>query len=861
MLPMRPGVAPPGTPGMPMPPTPGLGPLGTQSMSMPPTPGLTPAVSAGVPFTPPAAPPPMGMHQFPAASTASMRGTTPPHGGTGTLARRAAAPTSPMPGGHHHDGVCSSIPSYVASSLTNSSMGRGQSMLTQPGLNGSSTVRVRREVTPPPSFRAHQSQVCPSNGTMVAQMGVKPLVRGPPSDAKAPLVRREPSPIEAPMLRRTPSPTEGRRVLPVGASPLIRLRSLSQGPPASNSCTTPHTSCVPPPSPLPGAKVLDASSGGANPTSVEDSAANAVAQPSSPKGQRQENAPPTPGVAGNLSGSGAPCRGARTSFGQDFYPQILQNFQKKVPQVQTPQQSHRNLSCSNLQQTQTPVLQRVASQPSTSAPQRQAATPVPPQRPSPMSPHRQLVNLSASCGPGSAVLPPGSPAVVATAAAAASAVDQAQRSLPTRRHSQGAEVISNASGSSVSASASGSACAVGGATASVTVSRNSATGSKSFQPMQSDGLLYETTGPAKYSSVLRFDSAGSTSSSRNELEILRAENASLRSDQVAREKMQVRLKSENAELWDQVRDHRRMIDDLSVQLRTMQETMREQKSGASQARDGGRHGSAPVCSSTALGSSPAQSLSEPCTPRSPASLFAPSNMVPHSEDDCTSDHLCGSIGSFRARESAGAPLDLPAASPTDSSRSGTTQSRRQDSTAQREPPPTEAGGSRVLLAEVANSLSKELLATLRPLPSTTSSHSTMAQVCQGTSQLSQTAPAFGGMNTGGSNEGRDVALEASQQLLNPGGLSSSTSCIGNTNRINEDELTTQIANLKAHMVAVEAQGDSLRAATRAVEQEYMRMVATNKFRSTSATSQLDVTLTEIAMPYPQDEDTIGADGK
>lgn len=41
----------------------------------------------------------------------------------------------------------------------------------------------------------------------------------------------------------------------------------------------------------------------------------------------------------------------------------------------------------------------------------------------------------------------------------------------------------------------------------------------------------------------------------------------------------------------------------------------------------------------------------------------------------------------------------------------------------------------------------------------------------------------------------------------------------------EGALTRQLANLKAHMAAVEAQGESLRSATRAVEEEYRRVAS------------------------------------
>lgn len=61
---------------------------------------------------------------------------------------------------------------------------------------------------------------------------------------------------------------------------------------------------------------------------------------------------------------------------------------------------------------------------------------------------------------------------------------------------------------------------------------------------------------------------------RRDMELLRAKNAALRADQVSRDESQTRLKTENTMLWAQVLDHRRRIEELSTQLRHAQEAMR-----------------------------------------------------------------------------------------------------------------------------------------------------------------------------------------------------------------------------------------------------------------------------------------------
>lgn len=71
----------------------------------------------------------------------------------------------------------------------------------------------------------------------------------------------------------------------------------------------------------------------------------------------------------------------------------------------------------------------------------------------------------------------------------------------------------------------------------------------------------------------------------------------------------------------------------------------------------------------------------------------------------------------------------------------------------------------------------------------------------------------------------------------------------------EGALSAQLSNLKTQMAAVEAQGESLRAATRAVEEEYRRMVTASSWpgagtdalgRSTSAIAAVPPAMTDVS---------------
>eukprot|EP00928_Gymnodinium_smaydae_P078105 TRINITY_DN6173_c0_g2_i2.p1 TRINITY_DN6173_c0_g2~~TRINITY_DN6173_c0_g2_i2.p1 ORF type:complete len:859 (-),score=153.56 TRINITY_DN6173_c0_g2_i2:163-2688(-) len=368
---------------------------------------------------------------------------------------------------------------------------------------------------------------------------------------------------------------------------------------------------------------------------------------------------------------------------------------------------------------------------------------------------------------------------------------------------------------------------------------------------------------------------------RGELARLRAENAALRASQASREQSHSRLKMENRDLWDQVAKYRQKMDDLSQQLRQVREVVGSATSpggsaaaasasvdvagDGAQCRDGvAAFGAArlPTNPSTALGSSPAQSLglSEPETPPSPASLFAaragaaawPSDEAEAGGGSCI--HSCG--GSMCA-DVAEAVVPYGAATEWDSALLTSYGTPADVVAATRE---VLSGGTSALsetqeqfalhMAEKEKSqaeqqsLLRQLQQRLGMYPAETQEQAEICQVQQPHLDCDRPPATFGVSDHDACSSGSDGERLPSHGQVGSAGESTRDSAdnsadgsAGNSTSAKaaspapggaESALTRQLAQLKAHMAAVEAQGASLRSATRAVEEEYRRVVARTK---------------------------------
>jgi len=264
------------------------------------------------------------------------------------------------------------------------------------------------------------------------------------------------------------------------------------------------------------------------------------------------------------------------------------------------------------------------------------------------------------------------------------------------------------------------------------------------------------------------------------MEQLRAENAVMRTEQASSAETQEKLQAENDRLQSQVQDHQSLIEDLSKQLSQMKEVMRTagvspaglkrhvgldmQAQVAEVVASFGRDGTTAVRSaSTALGSSPAESpsdsLSEPGTPPSPASLFATPtqrtcvfNPV-EGEDDAWQDTTCTWV--------------LPPAEEIPVKRCWV----------QVDDP--------ALYTDYGSSEQSPMVKNLRPL------------------------------TTDGPEEVPKLMIVESTE---------ETAAATDSPDASSTPIQMQLEHIKAQMAVVESQSASLRAATRAVEEEYKRVV-------------------------------------
>lgn len=270
-----------------------------------------------------------------------------------------------------------------------------------------------------------------------------------------------------------------------------------------------------------------------------------------------------------------------------------------------------------------------------------------------------------------------------------------------------------------------------------------------------------------------------------EMEHLRVLNRLLSEGKAVRDEAQCRLKSENAELWDQVRDQRRRIDDLSRQLQAVQEVVKAggtSRNVGAEVVDFATAVANAVSNSTAMGSSPPQSLSSPDTPPSPASLFAtPTSYLNPDMDQVDSEPAVGEPSS---------PSSAGSLSP-DVAKFGKISS-----------------GARFKFEAAREAIPVISSVVAAPAPAPAAAPAPALAAAPALAPVPGPTPALLRETTA------PVVAAMLGRSLSP------------TER-SEAGLSAQLSNLKAQMAAVEAQGLSLRTATRAVEEEYRRMVASS----------------------------------
>jgi len=292
-----------------------------------------------------------------------------------------------------------------------------------------------------------------------------------------------------------------------------------------------------------------------------------------------------------------------------------------------------------------------------------------------------------------------------------------------------------------------------------------------------------------------------------EMERLRRENMALRSDKAMREEAQARLQSDNKDLWAKVRDNRHRVDELSKQLRNLQELQeRPRPTGAKELK--AANGNA-LSVSTALGSSPAQSLSSHATPPSAGSLLAvlaPAQVC--ASGDTAEPPRPGVWPGTGARdEEEELPLGAEAA------------------TAMYEAPPdalTETSMS------VPSFTPKSIASPSAGCPPCTAAQAPHGphdgpevDSMPGWPQSVSAAPSCASQ--------RPRVMFSNNE--NASSLADGRNMVSLCASIKNQPLANQLANLQAQMAAVEAQGESLRAATRAVEDEYRKIVSSNPWQN------------------------------